>query len=83
MPFLYGPKRPLRLGGIVSEVVEPKPSSGADCFIRRPDCGGHFDNRDLAQVIAHAGPPPHNGDLSRTSIPGRPSPHEAVATAPG
>ena len=51
MPFLYGPpERPPRLG----ELVEPKPASEAGFFMRCPACGGYFDTRDLAQVIAAA-----------------------------
>jgi hypothetical protein len=52
-------RRPLRRREIIGEVVSPKPTSEADCFIRCPVCGGFIDVRDLAQVAEHAGPLPH------------------------
>jgi hypothetical protein len=69
VPFLYGPpKRSLRLGGIIGEVVEPKPTSEAGCSIRCPDCGGYFDIRDLAQVIEHAGPLPSRPGIASAGL---------------
>jgi hypothetical protein len=49
----------LRFGEIIGQVVIPKPSGEAEHFLRCPACGGWFDIRDLAQVVAHAGPLPH------------------------
>jgi hypothetical protein len=51
--------RRLRRGGIIGEVVSPKPTTEVDCFIRCPDCGGLIGIRDLPQVMEHAGPLPH------------------------
>jgi hypothetical protein len=43
VPFLYGPpKRPPRLGEVIGELVEPKPTSEAGCNIRCPDYGGYL-----------------------------------------
>jgi hypothetical protein len=43
----------------IGEVVDRKPATEAEHFLRCPACGGWFDIRDLAQVIEHAGPLPH------------------------
>lgn len=49
----------------VSEVTAPempevfKEDLAAGDFIKCPECGGWVDSRDLASVMAHAGPLPH------------------------
>lgn len=48
----------MKRGKIIGKRQGP-PVEEAEHFMRCPDCGGWFDMRDLAQVMAHAGPLPH------------------------
>lgn len=51
--------RDIRPGEIIGERLDGDPEDEADHYAACPMCGAWFDMRDLAQVLAHAQPWPH------------------------